>query len=128
MIYSESMSNTPDMEVDLTQCIGCTFECGTVGYCVKECGAGYIISTLLEEKGYRQANLDHFLYLGKIITGIELYKRQCQKFMENMKRLGYTCTLVHHALQKNYLSTVVIGNGENPIDVAHLFLDLDVIK
>jgi len=124
-IYSETMSNTPEI-VDL-QCGGCDFECGTVGFCLKECGENYIILRLLIDKGYIHANLDYCRLNDEKVTGIELYKRQSKRFIENMNRLGYTCSIVPHEYQKKHLCTVVI-DGENPIDIAYDFLKLDVIK
>ena len=123
-------------EVDLSQC-GCDFECGTVGYCLKTYGREYIISKLLSDKGYKQANLDWGRIgisedEGKVtykhVPGIELYRRQVPKFIANMKQLGYDCSTYTHPLGKRYLQTVIIENGIDPITIAHEFLKLDVVK
>ena len=115
-------------EVDLSRCEDCDFECGQVGFCVKDCGENYIVSTLLIQKGYKQANID-FGFIGrKYAPGIELYHRQCGKFMENMNRLGHKCTLYHHPMGKKYLSTVIVDDGVDPIELVLDILKLDVVK
>lgn len=132
-MYDSRVVYPPEFdEVDLTQCETCKhkdydFQCGQIGYCITDCGEGYVLCRILEEKGYIQANMDWAVHDGELVEGIELYKRQCQKFMENLKKLGYNSTIRHHPLQKNYLSTVII-DGYKPIELCHIFLKLDVIK
>jgi len=115
-------------EVDQSQCEDCNFECGTIGYCRKECGDNYIVCTLLVNKGYVQANIDFGYIQGKNVPGVELYKRQCGKFMRNMNELGHKCTLFQHPMGRNYLATVIIDDGVQPIELCHDFLKLDVVK
>ena len=119
------MSNTPEV-VD-QPCDGCDFECGTIGYCIKD-GENYIVSKLLYQKGYGRANIDFGFINRKYVPGIELYKRQCKKFMENMTKLGHNCILYNHPYGKTYLSTVIIDNGVQPIELCLDLLELDVIK
>lgn len=131
-IYNSRVVYPPEYDVDLTQCLHCkhknyNYECGQIGYCITDCGEGYVISEILEEKGYKQVNIDWVLHDGELVEGLELYKRQCQKFVDNMKKLGYHGIIYHHPLQKKYLSTVFIP-GYRPIELCHIFMKLDVIK
>lgn len=119
-------------DVDLSKCDTCEhknydYECGQIGYCITSCGESYVLCRILEEKGYIQANIDWVVHDGELVEGLELYKRQSQKFVENLKKLGYTSIIYHHPLQKKYLSTVYIP-GYRPIELAHIFKNLDVIK
>jgi len=138
MSFTQNYGSIPSLpeEPDTSEC-GCDFECGTVGYCLKKCGANYIISKLLSDKGYKQPNLDW----GRIgisedegktiyttVPGIEMYRRQVQKFIANMKQLGYDCSTYTHPLGKRYLQTVIIENGIDPITIAYEFLKLDVVS
>ena len=123
---------TGEFDVDLTQCETCKhknydYECGEIGYCITSCGEGYVLGRILEEKGYIQTNIDWGIQDGELVPGLELYTRQCKKFMDNLQELGYTSTLYHHKLQKKYLSTVII-HGYRPIELAHIFMKMDVIK
>ena len=123
---------TGEFDVDLTPCETCKhkdydFECGQIGYCITDCGEGYVVSSLLQEKGYGQCNRDWFKIDGMLLEGVELYNQECKKLQENLKKLGYNSTIHHHPLQKNYLSTVIIDNYR-PIELCHIFLKLDVIK
>ena len=123
---------TGEFDVDLTPCETCQhrnydYECGQIGYCITSCGEQYVISEILNEKGYYQVNIDWAIIDGVLIEGIELYERQSINFMENLQRLGYESTLHHHPMQKNYLRTIVI-TGYNPIELAHIFQELDEIK
>lgn len=125
----------PDYEfedIDLTECQTCKhknydFECGQIGYCITKCGEGYVVGSLLHEKGYGQANIDWAHIDGVFCEGIELYNEECRKLMQNLKKLGYNSTLYHHPLQKKYLSTVIIEN-HRPIELSHILMKLDVIK
>lgn len=130
MSFTINYGSIPSLpEMDQSEC-GCDYECGTVGYCLKECGESYIINTLLADKGYRQANYSFGYLPGEKtpVPGIELYKRQAKKFINNMKQLGYDCTVYHPPMGKKYLDVVIIENGIDPMSVAHEFLKLDVIK
>lgn len=115
-------------DVDLTNCENCNFECGTIGYCLKECGENFIVSSILEGKGYRQANIDFQVINGRILSCIELYTRQCPVFMDNMLALGYDSILYHNPRGKNYLSHVIIENGMAPIDLCLTFMELEEIQ
>ena len=132
---------TFEEDIDLSECDTCknthNFECGTVGYCINKEGAPYIISKLLSEKGYKQPNLDwgcigitedenNTTY--KQVPGIEIYRKQVPTFIANMKKLGYECSTYSHPYGKRYLQTVIIGNGVDPLSVAHVLLKLDVIS
>jgi hypothetical protein len=114
-------------EVDLTSCIDCDFECGTVGYCLNECGESYIVSKLITDKGYYQCNIDTVYMNGEFVRGVEIYKRQAKKFIANMEKLGYNCILHQHPLGKKYLATVIV-EGHDPIDLCVDFLKLEVVK
>ncbi|WP_405296369.1 hypothetical protein [Methanobrevibacter sp.] len=123
------LPNFDDMDVDLTACENCDFECGTIGYCLDECGENYIICTLFMDKGYNIANKDWGRSSdGKLIPGVEIYKNQTQKFMKAMSKLGHTCTTYNHPLGKSYLNTVIIDGGVEPIDLALDFLEMEAIK
>ena len=118
-------------EVDLTKCENCQhknydYTCGDIGYCITDCGEGYVIGSILMEKGYGQVNMDWFKIDDTIYDGLELSKRECRKLMENLQRLGYSSTMHKHALQKRSLCTVIIDNY-SPIELAHIFMKLDVI-
>ena len=131
-VYSSLEVYPSEYDVDLSQCDTCQhknydYECGQIGYCITDCGEGYVLCKILEEKGYIQANIDWAVHDGEVVEGLELYKRQCQKFVENLKKLGYNSTIYHHPLQKKYLSTVFIP-GYRPIELAHIFQKMDVIK
>ena len=119
-------------EIDLSKCATCEhqdydFRCGEIGYCITDCGEGYVVSKLLIEKGYIQVNLDWAVHDGEVVEGLELYKRQAKKFTENLKKLGYNSIIYHHPLQKKYLTTVYIP-GYRPIELCHIFQQMDVIK
>ena len=115
-------------EIDTRQCEDCTFECGTIGYCLKDCGENYIVSQLITSKGYRQCNIDYIYLNGETVPGVEIYKRQAQKFMDNLHELGHKCEMIQHPFGKNYLATIIIDNGINPIELSLDFLKLEVIK
>ena len=122
---------TDEFDVDLTQCETCKhknydFECGKIGYCITDCGEGYVIGSILQEKGYGQCNIDWFRIDDLFYEGLELYTRECKKLMKNLQKLGYTSTLHHHPLQKKYLSTLII-DGYKPIELCHVFMKMDVI-
>lgn len=122
---------TDEFDVDQTQCLTCEhknhdFECGQIGYCITSCGEGYVIGSILQEKGYGQVNIDWFKIDDLFYEGIELSNPECKKLMKNLSKLGYTSTLHHHPLQKQYLSTVII-DGHNPIELCHVFMKMDVI-
>lgn len=122
---------TDEFDVDLTQCETCKhknydFECGQIGYCITSCGEGYVIGSILQEKGYGQCNVDWFRIDDLFYEGLELYTRECKKLMKNLQKLGYTSTLHHHPLQKKYLSTLII-DGYKPIELCHVFMKMDVI-
>lgn len=121
----------PD-DVDQTQCETCIhknyqFACGQIGYCITTCGESYVVGTLLHEKGYGQCNLDWFNIQGIMYEGIELTNRECRKLMQNLHELGYPSTLHHHPLQKRALSTVIVDNYK-PIELCHVFQELEAIK
>lgn len=119
-------------ETDLSKCETCKhknydFECGQIGYCITECGESYVIGSILQEKGYGQCNIDWFRIDDLFYEGLELYIPECKKLMKNLEKLGYTSTLHHHPLQRNYLSTIIIDNYR-PIELAKVFQEeLDVI-
>ncbi len=116
-------------DIDLTQCENCDFECGTIGYCLDECGENYIICTLFVSKGYNIANKDWGRSPdGKLIPGVEIYRNETRKFMEAMSKLGHTCTVYNHPLGKRYLNTVIIDGGVEPIDLALDFFRMEAIK
>ena len=115
-------------DIDLTECETCDFECGTIGYCLKESGENYIVSSLITGKGYKQCNIDFVFINSEFVPGVELYKRECQKFMKNLHELGHECTLHQHPLGKKYLATVIIDGGVKPIELCLDFLKLEVIK
>lgn len=122
---------TDEFDVDLTQCETCKhknydFECGQIGYCITSCGEGYVIGSILQEKGYGQCNIDWFRIDDLFYEGLELYTCECKKLMKNLQKLGYTSTLHHHPLQKKYLSTLII-DGYKPIELCHVFMKMDVI-
>ena len=122
---------TDEFDVDLTQCETCKhknydFECGQIGYCITSCGEGYVIGSILQEKGYSQCNIDWFRIDDLFYEGLELYTRECKKLMKNLQKLGYNSTLHHHPLQKKYLSTLII-DGYKPIELCHVFMKMDVI-
>jgi hypothetical protein len=126
------LPNIHDCDVDQTACETCphqnyNFTCEDIGYCITDCGENYVICSILQSKGYVQANIDWAWINGLFYEGIELYKTDAKKFIENMKALGYGSTLYHHPLQKNYLCTVIIDN-HRPIELAHILTKLDVIK
>lgn len=123
---------------EITECQNnCEFECGTVGYCLEECGENYIINTILDEKGYTQANIDwgrigiqedETTVVYKTVPAIEIYRRQARKFIDNMKKLGYNCSQYDHPDGKRYLTSIIIEHGINPITIAHVLLKLEVVK
>ena len=115
-------------EIDTRQCENCNFECGTIGFCLKDCGENYIVSTIVTRKGYRQCNIDLVFRNGENVPGVEIYKRQSQKFMSNLHELGHTCELYQHPLGKKYLSTIIIDGGVNPIDLCLDFLKLEELS
>lgn len=125
------LPNFNELDIDLTQCETCKhkdydFECGQIGYCITSCGEGYVIGNILQEKGYRQCNIDWFKIDGLFYEGLELNTNECKKLMKNLQKLGYNSTLHHNPLQKNYLSTVII-EGYKPIELCHVFMEMDVI-
>lgn len=115
-------------EIDTSECEDCTFECGTIGYCLKDCGENYIVSKLITSKGYCQCNIDYVYLNGETVPGVEIYKRQSQKFMDNLHELGHKCEMIQHPFGKKYLATIIIDNGINPIELSLDFLKLEVIK
>lgn len=119
-------------DVDLTECETCQhkdydFTCGQIGYCIKKCGEGYVIGSILMEKGYGQVNTDWFRIDDVLYDGLELSKRECKKLKDNLEKLGYNSTLHHHPLQKRSLNTIII-DSHRPIELCHVFQKLDVIK
>lgn len=125
------LPNFNELDIDLTQCETCKhkdydFECGQIGYCITSCGEGYVIGNILQEKGYRQCNIDWFKIDDLFYEGLELNTNECKKLMKNLQKLGYNSTLHHNPLQKNYLSTVII-EGYKPIELCHVFMEMDVI-
>lgn len=134
-MYDSRVVYPPEFdEVDLSKCETCKhtnydFECGDIGYCITSCGENYVIVSLLQEKGYvKQINTDSFPKNGKVFFGIEMYKSEAKIFMENMTRLGHTCTTHNYPIGKNYLTTVLIDGGVNPIELCGEILKLDVIS
>ena len=116
-------------DIDLTKCENCNFECGTIGYCLDECGENYIICSLFVNKGYHVANKDWGRTPeGKIIPGVSIYKNEAKKFMAAMAKLGHKCTTYNHPLGKRYLTTVIIDNGVEPIDLALDLVNMEAIK
>ena len=116
-------------DIDLTKCETCDFECGTIGYCLKECGEHYIICKLFTDKGYTQANKDWGRSPeGKMIPGVEIYKNEAKKFIRAMAAMGHTCTTYNHPLGKRYLTTVIIDGGAQPIDLALDLLKMEAIR
>ena len=114
-------------EIDTTECENCTFECGTIGYCIKTCGESYILNAIFTSKGYTQCNLDWGRRSdGKPVNGISLFRREADKFIKNMQELGYLCVKYDHIFQKKYMSTIII-EGYDPSDLFLVFLKLDVI-
>ena len=119
-------------DIDLTQCETCEhknyhFQCGQIGYCITSCGEGYVIGSLLQEKGYGQCNIDWFRQDDLFYEGLELSHRECKKLQKNLRELGYNSTLHHHPLQKNYLRTLII-DSHRPIELCHIFMKLEAIK
>ena len=115
-------------EVDTKQCENCNFPCGTIGFCLKDCGENYIVSKLITDKGYYQCNIDMVYMNGENLFGCEIYKRQAKKFMDNLHELGHTTELIQHPYGKKYLATVIIDGGVNPIELCLDFLKLEVVK
>lgn len=132
-VYSSIQVYPPEFdEIDQTPCETCNhknydYECGQIGYCITSAGEGYVLSKILTEKGYIQVNLDWAVHDGEVVEGLELYKRQAKKFVENLKKFGYNAIIYHHPHQKKYLTTVYIP-GYKPIELAHIFQKMDVIK
>lgn len=124
----ELPAHTEDVDLSCQTCkhTQYDFECGQIGYCIEECGEVYVVSSLLNEKGYGQVNLDWVLVDGEYCEGIELYNRECKKLAKNLKQLGYNVVIRHHPMQKKYLSTVFISS-HRPIELCHIFMKLDVI-
>lgn len=123
---------TGEFDVDLTPCETCkhknyNFECGQIGYCITDCGEGYVISSILHEKGYGQCNTEWANINGVLTEGLELYNEECKKLMKNLRELGYNSILCHAPLQKKYLSTVIIDNYR-PIELCDVFMKLEAIK
>lgn len=123
-----------ELDVDLSQCETCkhknyAFTCGQIGYCITDCGEGYVVGSILcEEKGYCQCNIDFVFRNGKNIPGVELYKRETKKFIDGLNKLGHTCELYQHPCGKKYLATVIIDGGVKPISLCHEFLKLEAVK
>lgn len=124
-VYPSFFDDTRDIELN---CDECTFECGLIGYCIKECGGNYIINTLLENKGYKHVNLDYIIFKRECVPCIQMYTRQCKKFIDDLERLGYSGVMFHHPRGKAYLSHVIIDGGVDPVELCDVFLDLEMVK
>ena len=91
--------------------------------------ANFLISNIIEDKGYYYAKYSHVIYNGNLEPCISLYKSESGKFMSNMIKLGYQITFARNN-SKNYLTDVIIRKDNlvvDPKDLIYIFRQLEVI-
>lgn len=127
-IYSETTSNTPDLDINFEECETCTFECDYIGFCPNTQGINYVINSLFIEKGYTVAREDWGRTpKGEFAYGVGMYKREAKKFMKIMEKQGHTCTLYQHPKGKKSWAIVIIDNGVEPLELAKDFKKMEAI-
>ena len=107
-------------------CYNCTRDCeGILSYVFKNpednSHANFLISSIIEDKGYYNVNYSHTVYKGKLEPCISLYKQEAGKFMSNMIELGYQITFTWNRA-KNYLTDIIIRGDK--MNLFLLFLTL----
>ena len=116
-------------------CYNCSNDCmGILKYIFKHQEdsnhANFLISTIIEDKGYYLAKYSHAIYNGRLEPCISLYKTEAGKFSHNMIKLGYQiCTVKNNA--KNYLTDLIIKKDNQVVDpknLIYIFRQLEVIK
>lgn len=115
-------------------CYNCSNDCmGILKYIFKhqedDNHANFLISCIIEDKGYYLAKYSHVIHNGNLEPCISLYKTEASKFMHNMIRLGYQIIFEKNN-SKNYLTDVIIKKDNvivNPKDLIYVFRTLEVI-
>ena len=86
----------------------------------------YYLCTIFEDKGYRAVNVSFVTIAPKKVIGcLEMDVSVVNRFVNNMKELGYTCT-VYPAHKRRYRN-VAIDGVEHPFDIMWVFRHLAVI-
>ena len=120
-IYSETMSNTP---VDTT--FEETIIIDEVDPLAEFIDAQHYICSIFESKGYHAINIEMILLAPKQpILCLQMDKTDVNRFVNNMNRLGYTCT-VHEAHKRRYRNITV--DGEDIMELSYVYRHLDVIR
>ena len=123
-IYSETMSNTPNLDMsDFVE--------------IKEpelqedpfqlCHQNWLVNTVLKDKGYGVTNI--IFENGNWV--LEMSETVVKRFVQNMGKLGYTCTVSQ--IPETKLRTfrkyrLVKIEDHHPFDLLHVYHYLDVVK
>lgn len=117
-----------------TSCYTCSNDCmGVIPHIFKNyednSHANFLISNIIEDKGYYLAKYSHVIHNGNLEPCISLYNNEAVKFMHNMIKLGYQITFEKNN-SKNYLTDVIIKKDNmvmDPKDLIYVFRQLEVI-
>ena len=86
----------------------------------------FYLCTLFEDKGYRAVNISFVNTAPRTAIGcLEMDESVVNRFVNNMKELGYTCTI--YPAHKRRYRNVVINGVEHPFDIMYVFRHLKVI-
>ena len=121
-------------EMHPTSCYTCTHDCnGIIEHIFKrqedDNHANFLISNIIEDKGYYLAKYSHVIYNGNLEPCISLYKRESGKFTDNMIKLGYQIFFTRNNA-KNYLTDIIIKKDNvvvDPKNLIYVFRQLEVI-
>lgn len=115
-------------------CYNCSNDCmGILKYIFKHQEdnnhANFLISNIIEDKGYYLVKYSTTIYNGSVTPCISLYKRESGKFMSNMIKLGYQISFVRNN-SRNYLTDIIIKKDNvvvDPKDLIYIFRQLEEI-